>query len=140
MRLSAVVESRCYVELERHPAPHTSHQSHQAVPVRGNVTAHRHEIDDLADALRREEPGDENGRIRQIHLLRAEGIDAGTDAIPAAEPVIEQRTEHAGRVETRSAEPVDRTVRRHQRGGLQIADQAMISNERVVIHVRILAM
>ena len=136
MRLSPIVESRCYVELERHPAAHTPHQPHQAVPIRGHVTAHRHEIHDLADPLRRQKPGDQNGRIRQIHLLRAERIDAGPDPVPAAQPVIEQRTEHARRIETRSAEPVDRTVRRHQRSGLQVADQTMISNKRIIVHVR----
>jgi hypothetical protein len=89
MRLSAIVEPRCYVELERHPTPHTPQQPHQPVLVCGHVSAYGHEIDDLTDALRREEPGDQNGRIGQIHLLRAEGIHTRPYPVPAATSMIE---------------------------------------------------
>jgi len=89
MRLSPVVESWCYVDLEGHSAPYAAHEPHQAVLVGSNLSAHGHEVDDLADALRRKKSGDQNGRIGQIHLLRAEGIHTRPYPVPAATSMIE---------------------------------------------------
>ena len=37
MRLSAVVEPRCDVQLERHLTPHAAQQPHQPVPICGHL-------------------------------------------------------------------------------------------------------
>ena len=49
----------------------------------------------------------------------------------AAALVVEQRAEHAGGVEPRAAEPVDRPVGGDQCGGLQVADQAVFGDRRL---------
>src|SRR3712207_8445788 len=63
---------------------------------------------DLAEALLGEEPGHQDGGVGQVHLLGRVGDVGRTDPEVPAAFVVEQRAEHAGGVEPRGAEPVDR--------------------------------
>jgi hypothetical protein len=130
----AVVETGRDLDVERHLATHAPEQSHNATPVGGHLAADRHEVIDLTDPGLTEEPGDQDGGVRQIHLLGIKGSRRRPDSKATALLVVEQRPEDAGRVESRSTEPVDRAVCRHERGSLQITDQAVVCNGRVVIH------
>ena len=62
---------------------------------------------------------------RYICLVTVAITDCGDGEAPAL-LVIEQGGEHAGRVEARTAEPVDGAVGRDQRGGLEISDEAVL--------------
>src|SRR5207248_2186538 len=65
---------------------------------------------------------------REVHLF---GLVPGTgraDPEAAAALVVQQGTEHAGRVEPGVAEPVDRAIGRHQRSGLQISDESVLGD------------
>ena len=104
------------------------------MPVGGHLAADRHEVIDLAYPGLTEESGDQNGGVRQIHLLGIEGTRRRPDAKVTAPTLVEQRPEDTGRVESRSAEPVDRPIGRDESSSLQITDQAVVCDERVVIH------
>ena len=53
---------------------------------------------------------------------------------PTGELVVEERPEQAGRVEPGGAEPVDGPVGGHQRRRLEVTDEAVVGDERVVGH------
>ena len=96
----------------------------------GGVAGDRHEVLDLADAVRREEASDQDVRVGEVELLdRARGSPAEREV--AAVTVVEDRGEHARRVEPRAAVPVDRPVGADQGGGSQIADQAVVGDRRI---------
>ena len=109
--LSPEIKPRCAFELEPHPPAHAQHAANQPVPVR---SAHefpdRHEILDLADAMRGEEPGDQHVGVREVQLLVLPLAVGRPQREVAAAFGVEQRGEHARRVEPRGAVPVDRPV------------------------------
>jgi hypothetical protein len=94
----------------------------------------RHEVQDLADAALAQEPGDQDGAVRLVELLDDMVGVLGGDAEVAALVVVEQAGEHTGAVEAGTTEPVDGAVGVHQRGGLQVTDEAVVSNWRVAVH------
>ena len=59
-------------------------------------------------------------------LVGARGgvVDAERPEPERARPAVEQRAEHARRVEARHAQPVDRAVGRHQRAGVAVRQEA----------------
>jgi hypothetical protein len=100
------------VELERHPHP-------VAVPlqtarVEGDVKLGRPE----------HRPG-------AGHLELVVGA-LGRDAEVAAVLGVQERPEHARGVEAGQAQPVDGPVRADERGRLEVADQAVVADERVL--------
>jgi hypothetical protein len=130
----AVVEPGRDLHLEGHPAANAPHDPDQAVGVgRGGVARHRHEVDDLADALLGQVPGEQDRRVRQVHLLGGERPARRADPVPATAALVEQRTEHRRRVEPREAEPVDRTVEGYQGRRLQVTDQPVVRDRRIVV-------
>ena len=135
--VAAVVEPGLAVHLELHRAAHHLHHADQAVGVGRLGAGDRHEVEHLTDTVGAEEPGDQDAGARQVQL-RADMVGAHRrDPEVSALVLVQQRREDARRVETRRAEPVDRTVVSHQRGSLQIADQAMCLNRRVTTHKRL---
>ena len=56
-------------------------------------------------------------------------IAFGSDLKRATLDVVEQTREHAWRVESWTAKPIDRAGGRDQRGSLQIADQSMLGDQ-----------
>ena len=92
----------------------------------------RHEVLDLADACRREETGDEDVRVREVELFRRPVVQRRSDPVEAAAVLVEDRAEHARRVEARAAVPVDPSVRADQRDAVQIADDAVLGDRQVI--------
>ena len=128
MRPTAVIEPRSDVDLEPHPPAHAPHHPHQPV-IRGDLTAEdRHEVHDLAHAVRGEEAGDQGGGVGEVHLLRLVRSAGGTHPEVATTGVVQQRPEHARRVETWAAEPVDRPIGTDQRGRVKVSDKPMIGD------------
>ena len=52
----------------------------------------------------------------------------GRDPEPPALLIVEDSGEDAGRVKTRETEPVNRAVHAHERGGMHVADDAVVLN------------
>jgi hypothetical protein len=96
----------------------------------------RHEVDHLTDPVGRHEAGDQDGGVGEVQLPGDIVVILGADAEVSTVIVVEQRAEHAGRVEPRAAPPVHGAVGGDQRGGLQIPDQPMLGNRRVALHWR----
>jgi hypothetical protein len=137
MRLPAVVEPRRALEHKPHLAAHAPDQPDQPVAVAGPLrVVDRHEVGHLADPVGGHEPGDQDGRVGEVQLPSDVVVALGADAEAPAVVVVEQRGEHTRRVEARAAEPVDGAVGGDQRGGLEIADQAVLGNRRIAIHGR----
>ncbi len=132
VRLASVVEARIAVDLEAHRAPNHADDAHDApVPRIDAGIDGRHKVDDLTDAGRTQKARREDGGIRQVELLdRPLGI-VGGDPEAAAVVGVQQRGEHARRIEARQAQPVDRSAGRHQRRGVQVADEAVLGNGRL---------
>ena len=134
----AVVEPRLAVEHERHLPPYDAHEPHQLMAV-GRLTGDdRHEIADLSDAVRRQEPRHQDRRSWQVELLGHISVRLRPNREVTAPLHVEQRRKHARRVEPRTAEPVDRGISRYQRRRLQVADEAVVRDRWVGIHGRTL--
>jgi hypothetical protein len=120
--ITPIVETRLAIKPEPHRAAHDPHHPDQAVSVSGRGTGDRHEVDDLAHTVGTQEAGEQDRCSGKVQLLRHIAGALRDDLKVTALLPVEQGGEDAGRVETRSAEPVDRAVRRDQRRGLQIAN------------------
>src|SRR5204862_6853422 len=90
-----------------------------------------HEISDDEHAARFDaECRDENVRAREVAVLGG-CRDRGRDAPPPTAGVVEHGGEHAGRIEARRAQPVDRAVGPDYRRGVQVADYAVVAHGEV---------
>jgi hypothetical protein len=133
--LSAVVEPGRTLEHEPELAADTAHHPDQPVPIGGLLRIlHRHEVQDLTDPAGGHEPGDQDGRVREVQLADHDIVALGGDPEVPAALAVQQGAEHTRRVEPRTTEPVHATVSGHQRSGLQISDQSVLGNRRVAIH------
>ncbi len=65
---AAVIEPRLQLHHELHGAARYPQLAHQAMPVRWLALDDRHEVQYLADAVGRQEPGDEHGGVREVQL------------------------------------------------------------------------
>ena len=141
---AAVVEHRLAVEVHLHLAVHAAHGAQQHVvgvvvgrraPVRVRAVVlvvprpdQQHVADD--DPAAAGAPARlEHHRARQVaavgghlHVGRAEPEHAGV--------AVEDRAEHARRVEARQAQPLDVAARRDQRGGLAVGQEAVVGDRR----------
>ena len=61
---------------------------------------------------------------------RGRHLDVGGAEPEAAGVAVEDRAEHARRVEARQAEPLDVPVRRHERAGLAVGQEAVLGDRR----------
>ena len=131
---AAVVEARLDLGLEVQRALDAEHPAHEPLVVRPLLAVvDRHEVDHLADAVLAEETGDEDVRVRHVELLRRPLALDGREAEEAAALRVEDRAEHAGRVEAAVAVPVDRAVSADERGRVQVADDAVLRDRQVVV-------
>ncbi len=138
VRGPAVVEPGLQVHHELHAAPGHPQVSHQPVPAGGPALDDRHEVQHLADPVGGHEPGDQHGRVWQVQLPGDVVVGGWRDPEVAAAVGVEQRRENAGRVEPRAAEEVHSAVSGHQRRGLQVPDEPVITDVRVTVHVALL--
>ena len=63
-------------------------------------------------------------------MAAARHVDPERPEPERAGSAIEQRPEHAGRVEPRHAQPVDRAVGRHQRAGVTVREERVVGDRR----------
>jgi hypothetical protein len=134
VRFARVVEPRLKVHHETHRAAYHAQLPHQPVPVRRGSSGDGHEVVDLTDSVRGHEPGDQDRGVRKIQLLADIVVPVGSDPEMAAAAGIEQRREHARRVEPGKTQPVHGAVCRHQRSRLQVPDQAVIADVGIAGH------
>jgi hypothetical protein len=100
-----------------------------------HVLLHRHAVHHLSHAVRAQEAGDEDVGVGEIELLELGPLPrlAGDDLPAAALPAVEQGGEEAGGIEVREAAPVDGAVLADERGGMQIADYAIVLYGLVIV-------
>ena len=68
---SSVVEPGCAFQHEPHLSAYNPHQTHQRVPIGSDLGfIDGHEIDDFAHPIGRHEPGDQDGGVGEVQLLR----------------------------------------------------------------------
>ena len=127
----AVVEPGLDVHLELHGAARHPQVADQPVPVGGLALDDRHEVQHLADPVRRHEPGDQHRGVREVQLLGHVIVGGRRDPEVAALLRVEQRREDARRIEPRAAEEVHRAVGGHQRRRLQVTDEPVITDVRI---------
>ena len=104
------------------------------MPVGRDRADDRHEVDDLPDAGLGHEPGDQNRSVREVQLLAGEDVHRRTYPEVAATAMVQQCSEDAGGVEAGCAEPVDGSIGGHERRGLEVTDESVVGDERVVRH------
>jgi hypothetical protein len=133
--VTGVVEAGLQVHLEAHLATHAHDTPDDALPVGPiEVLADGHEVLYLADSVLREEPGDQDVGVREVELLRrAVGVER-CDPPVAALRLVEDRAEHARRVEPGAAVPVDGPFRAHEGDRVQVPDQSVLGDRQVVVH------
>src|SRR5690606_19574726 len=85
-----------------------------------------HEIGDHDDAAVRLESGFENVRVFDIASRHPRSRHRGEP--PAAALLVENRTEHGAAVESRPAQPVDRTRSGDERRRTPVADDGIVTN------------
>jgi hypothetical protein len=110
--LATVVEARRALELEVHPAAHRHDATDEPLAVRAPRAGlpDRHEVLHLANPVGGEEARDQHVAVREVHLLRLPARRRGPQRKVTAAVGVEDRGEHARRVEIRAAVPVDRAV------------------------------
>jgi hypothetical protein len=134
VRGAPVVEAGRDFEVERHRAARDAQHPDDGVTIgRDPRPVDRHEVADLADAIRRQEPGDQDRGVRKVQLLGDDIRLGGPQAKLSALAAIEQRSEHARCVEPGAAEPVDGPLGVDERTGLLVADQPMFGDRGVVV-------
>ena len=134
-----VVEPRLHVDREPHRAAHDQDLSHQPVPGGGLVARDRHEVVYFAHPVRRQEPRHQHRAVGEVQLPADVILAVRRNPEVSAFVGIEQGREHARRVESRTAEPVHRSVGGDQSGRLEVTDQAVVADVRVALHAPIFA-
>ena len=128
-----VVERRAALHLQRQPAADHPHPADE-LGVGPGAGPDRHVVLDLGDAVGVQEAGDQDVGVRPVVLLLAQLAGRGRgDPEPPPLVGVEDRPEHAGRVEPRQAEPIDRPVQADQGGAVHVPDDAVVL-DRLVAH------
>src|SRR5262249_3088460 len=121
---------------DRDFSAHPAHSAHQSMPIAGALGLNDgHEIDQLDDALFPHEAGEEHRRVGEIHLLDDVVSVRWSDRKRAAAAAIQQAGEDTRRVEAWTAVPIDGAVEGYQRRRLQIADETMVADRWVRVHM-----
>ncbi len=131
VRLGPVTEARGDLRPERERPADTDDPPDQPVAVRlAGLVDDGHEVLDLRDPVRGEEPCDQDVGVGEVELPGTGRHVRGQ--FEAAAPVgVEYRREHAGCIETRAAVPVDGAVGGDERGGTEITDQAVLGDRQI---------
>ena len=142
-RHAAVVEGRFADEFDLDPAFEAEDRSHEQMVgvvvcgrpgVRCDLVlvipgADRQRVADKNPAGRRFPGRDQDVRARLVdprcRVVDPEGPEAKTSGLP-----VEQAAEHARRVEAGHAEPVDRSIRGHERAGVAVGQERVIGDRR----------
>ena len=93
-------------------------------------SSERHEVDDLDLAVRRSRSGSRGFRSRRDNSATSARPGPPARSASVRARFAEQRRKHRFRIEARQAQPVDRAAARHQRGGVGVADDAVILDRR----------
>ena len=128
-----VVEAGLALEHEGHLAAHADHAPREPAAV-GRVAVDGHEVLHLAHAVGRQEAGDEDVGVGEVELLGGVAVGRRRDPVVAALLGVEDGREHARRVEPLGAVPVDRAVGADQGDRVQVADDAVLLDRKVVRH------
>ena len=122
--------------LEGERAAYHSHRADNIMLVVNYTTElDGHKIGDFAHAINGEETSNQDIRLRQVELFASHAhiaVEYGGDAKEAAFAGIEQRAKDAGRIEPWDTAPVDRAVFANQRDGVQVADDRVIFDGKIV--------
>jgi len=130
VRLAAVVKRRPALDLERYGAAQHAHPPHhQMLAAPGPAVADGHEIHQLGQAISGEKAREQNIRVGPVELAGLER-HSRRDAKPAAALLVEERRKDAGGIKARQAQPVQCAVGAHQRGRVQVADDAVLLDRR----------
>ena len=121
--LLGVVERRAAADRDRQASADHPHAADQLVARR---VGDGHEVVHLGHAVGVQESGDQNVGLGPVELLVSHALQGRRELKPPALGVVEDRREHAGAVEPRQAEPVDRPVQADQGGRLQVAEQGVV--------------
>ena len=125
-----VVEARLAVHLEAHSAAHDMQLAHEHRAIAFYRTD-GHEVDELADAVWRQEARHEHVGVGPVELLLAHRVALRSNAEVASSLRIEKGREDTRRIETRIAEPVDRAVHSHECRGAHVAHDAVVLDGQV---------
>ena len=118
----AVVESNCEVHPHRDVAADPFDDPDDV----DRLVADGHEVDDLYRALGRVELGLEHERAIAVSTTRGAASGGRRDLPASVVLVSQQRGETGAAIEPRRAQPVDRAVVAHERGGLRVADHGVL--------------
>ena len=113
-----VVKARLQPAAQPHAAAHTGDPADDPL-----VLGDGHQVLEFDDPVGRHEPCHQHVGVREIELRGPRLAVLRSDLPAAAALLVEDRGEHARRVEAGRAEPVDRAVGGDQRGRAQVADQ-----------------
>ena len=128
VRVAGIVERGQAVRPEVELTADAVHPPHEPL-----LIADRHEVDEFGDPRRTQKTGDEHVRVGPVELLGVDALPGRPDLETPAFGVVQNRAEHARRVEVRQAEPVERAVLADEGGGPQVADDAVVF-DRLVGH------
>ena len=129
-RHRAVAERRRDAPSHRDP-PREAVDSPDQLPRRSQVGAGQgHRVGDPDHALRGGERGLQHVGVGQIASLHLRG-DVGLQLEASAAIGVEDRREHAGRIEVGQAQPVDRPVACDQRDGPAVPDRGVVTDRDV---------
>src|SRR5581483_4145030 len=127
VRILPIVEGGLALDTKSHAAARNTDSSNQQVAVVLQIGAHGHKVDDLADSVIRQKPRQQNVGVGPIHLLLG-CFSQWLDYKMAAAVCIENRPEHAWRVEPWKTEPINRTVLSHEGDGTKISNYPVVFN------------
>src|SRR5262249_47669392 len=132
--LPCVIEDRPAIHLDLDRSANPANETNELVvlvllSVRRRMN--RHEVDDLAHTVRRQEPGQQDVRVGQIHLPVSSLFRSDADAEMAAFPVVQNRREETRGVEVRETKPVDRSVDADEGSRVKIADDSVMFDREI---------
>jgi len=127
--LAPVVESRRALQLDVH-SPADGHDATDE-PLAACSCArlpNRHEVLDFAHSLGREEARDEHVGVGEVQLLGLMISPSGPEGEAAPALGVEDRSEHARRVEAWAAVPIDRAIGADKGDRVQVTDHSMLGD------------
>gem|GEM_PF-5584553 len=119
-----VVEAQDQLHVHLHMAGLAAHDAHHVHAL--VVVAERHEVVHQHRARTGLEAGLQHRRVGHVAAGRRLDLAVRRDQPAPVTLVAQQGGKARGRIEMRQAQPVDRAVARHQRGGQHVADESVV--------------